>query len=46
MKFLLHKKIEMPSRKTAHPAKPHKPLLEAIFAGRAVFLPAHKKNQI
>ena len=45
MKFLLHKNKKNRNAicKTAHPAKPHKPLLEAIFAGRSVFLPAHKK---
>ena len=40
VKFLLHKnkKIEMPTHKTAHPAKTHKPTRKTIFCGKSCFL--------
>jgi hypothetical protein len=41
-----HKEKRNPAHKTAHPAKTHKPALQPIFAGRAVFFAIAPRNNI
>jgi hypothetical protein len=44
MKFLLHKNLEMPTLKTAHPAKTHKPSLETNFLQEELFSCLHTRR--